>query len=148
MPTTYTAAEFQELLTNLPQGARIELEKSTRGRLIVSLEQTKDEIIKKEFPHLINESITISDAVDKYHVPRTTIEKWLYKTGDVHFADKDAYPRLINEAEVAVCAQIYRRRKQSGFTTIPYFDDDDRIITEIKHKKLAEYRRRKADYGK
>lgn len=132
MPQKLTPAQLADLLTNLPPGAKIEIKRTPTGDLIVSQTKTKTQLLEEKYSHLCGQGITISDAAKKYTVPRGAIDSWVYRSGYVSFFDESCYPKLINEAEVALCADIYRQRKATGTAGLPYFDENDLLITEVK----------------
>lgn len=131
-------------LTTLPPGAKIEVSKTPTGEISVSQQPlTKQQLIAQNYSHLAGQGIPINEAAEKYDVPKGTIGRWVYTQNYVSFVDEDSWPKLVDEAEVALCAAIYHERKAKGITGIPFFDDDDFIIEDLKHPKLAAYRRRR-----
>lgn len=139
-------AEAAKLLNTLPPGAKIELKKLQGGQLSVTAQtQTKQQLMDQHFAHLVGQGISLSEAAKKYNVSRDLISKWVYRANYVGFVDEAAYPKLVDEAEVAVCAKIYHDRlNDPDLNRVPYFDDDGAVITELKHPALSEYRRTKA----
>lgn len=145
-----TPAEILALLTNLPPGGTIVIERTAQGDITVNTTNpapTKEEIIAARFAALRGVGITISDAAEKYGVPRKAVEGWIYRSGYVHFVDRASWPKLVDEAEIALCAEIYHERQETGLTGVPFFDDDGAIIDELKRPELSAYRRRKREQG-
>jgi|GEM_PF-4042964 len=133
-PQTLTPADLPALLTTYPPGVKLQLEILPNGAIHVAdtTPKTKTQLIDELFPHLKGQGISISDAAKKYGVPRDVISRWIYGSGDVHFVDETCYPKLANEAEVALCAQIYHARRAANTAGLPYFDDQGHIITTVK----------------
>lgn len=144
MVTTYlTPEQARQLLTDLKPGSKIEVRKLPTGEIAVSdPTQTKEDILKEHYACLIGQPITVSDAADKYRIPRTTIFDWKNK-GYVTVLET-GYRLTMNEAEVAYCSDIYNRRKASGlgFRGSPLLDENG-LEYELKHENLARYRRRR-----
>lgn len=144
-PATLSPADLPALLTKLPPGATVNLAKLSTGDLSVSLVDappTKSQLIDEHYPHLKSVGITLSQAAEKYGVPRNAIEGWVYNARSVSFVDETAYPKLIDEAEVALCARIYLERKNAGgLTGFPFFDEEDRLLSGPKHPERSKRRR-------
>lgn len=137
-------ADLEQLLTTLPPGSTMELRKSPTGEIsVVEQPLTKQQLIEQKYAHLVGQGISLNEAAEKYDVPRAALRSWVYRAQDVRFVDEESWPKLVDEAEVALCAEIYHERKASGLTGVPFFDDDGRVIEDLKHPKLAAYRRRK-----
>lgn len=137
-------AQLAEVLTNLPAGVKVELQKLSTGDLSVSVDTptpTKEQLIAAKYAHLRNVGITLSQAAEKYGVPRGAMEKWVYISRDVHFVDELCYPKLVNEAEVALCAGIYHERRKVGTAGLPYFDVEGRVITEVKRPASSRHKK-------
>jgi hypothetical protein len=103
--------------------------------------QTKEEIITAKFIHLEGQPITLSEAAEKYDIPRGTIESWYYRAKYIQPIPPDSYPANFDEAEVAYLADIYHSRKKTG-SRAPLLDKDG-LPYELKHPDLAQYRRKK-----
>jgi len=142
-----TKTETENLLHKLPAGVKIEVTKTLgAGEFIVTAEKlTKAEIIADKYPHLVGKPITLSDAAQKYGVPRTTLQKWHYRSNYITPVDPTDYPFCFDEAEIAYLTEIYNRRKITG-SRAPLIDDDG-LPYEVKHPELADYRRRKNEIG-
>lgn len=145
-PPALSPAQLAEVLTKLPTGVKVNVEKLSTGDLSVSVDTptpTKDHLIAQKYAHLRGVGITLSQAAEKYGVPRGALEKWVYISHDVSFVSEAVYPKLVNEAEIALCADIYHERRKAGTAGLPYFDPQGRVITTVKrpassrHKKQA-----------
>lgn len=141
---TLTPDQIAEVLTNLKPGVKLNLEILPSGDVAVSNDtpQTKAGLIEEKFSHLKNQPITVSQAAEKYGVPRRTILEWK----DYGFINvmESGYRMTIDEADVAACFHIYNERKETGlgFSGVPLFNPDGTLY-ELKRPDLAEYRRRK-----
>jgi len=140
--------QAEKQLTNLSPGARIELEKSPTGEIVVVDYKTKDEIIAEEFSHLQGQEISISDASRKYSRNGTPIScknfsNWA-KVGHIKVLKDDGYQVILNEADAAYCAKIYHEMsKQFGgqMAGRKIFDKAGNPY-QRKFPELAERRRR------
>lgn len=105
--------ETEKQLTNLSPGDRIELEKSITGEITVVDHKTKAEIIADEFSHLQGQEINVTAASQKYsnqiHIPYQTFSRWA-KAGYIKILRDDGYWLILDEADVAYCAKIYRKK--------------------------------------
>jgi helix-turn-helix, Psq domain len=144
---TLTPDEIKNLLTSLPPGSKIEIMKSAQGGIMVTTDQpkTKAQLLDEKYAHLKGQGITLSQAAKKYDVPRGAIQGWVYQSSYISFVDQDSYPQTIDEAEVALCAEIYKDRQKESITGIPFFDEQGHLIEGLKHPDLSEYRRRKRE---
>lgn len=126
--------ELIDLLTRLPPGATIELKKSTSGDIILNghSRKTKQQLIDEKYAYLKGIGISLSQAAKKYGVPRGAIRAWVYQSNYIEFTDRNAYPQLVDEAEVALCADIYKERRAAGTSGLPYFDEDGYLIEEVQ----------------
>lgn len=145
--TLIKPTDLSSLLTNLRPGVKLELEKLSNGDVTVSYDtppKTKAELIEEKYPHLKGQGITISQAAKEYKVSRNTIEGWVYVTKTVSFVDEEHYPKLVDEAEVAVSCDIYNKRKAAGgLTGFPFFDEEGYLVEGPKHPDRSAKRRKK-----
>lgn len=102
--------------------------------------QTKDDILKERFGHLIGQPITLTEAAEKYDIPRATIESWIYRNRYIQIIG-ESYPMEVNEADIAYCADIYKNRRTKG-SKAPLLDENG-LPYELKRPDVAEYRRKK-----
>lgn len=143
---TLSVDQTKNLLTHLSPGSTIELTKLLTGEIIVVTSngnglKTKEDILKEKYPYLIGQAITVTEASDKYNIPRSTLQSWIYRSGYIHIVDVDSYPQKVDEAEVAYCAEIYRQRRAQG-SKAPLLDEKG-LPYELKHPSLSNLRRRK-----
>jgi hypothetical protein len=134
------------LLTNSPEKVKINIEftKLPTGAISVSgVPKTKDQLILDKYAHLVGQGITISQAAKKYSVPRDAVENWVYQGKYIQFVDEISYPKQINEADVAICADIYKYRQMAGIKGVPFFDKDGLYIEKLMHPNLSIARRQK-----
>lgn len=108
---------------------------------MLTAQMTREQLIAEKFPRLIGKPITLSDASQKYGVPRTVLSTWYYRNSYIEPIDPDAYPKFFDEAQIAYLSEIYARRKQTG-SKAPLLDDNG-LPYELKHPELADYRRKK-----
>ena len=144
-PPALSPAQLAEVLTKLPAGVKVNVEKLSTGDLSVSVVDapapTKDQLIAQKYAHLRGVGVTLSQAAEKYGVPRNAIEGWVYNAQCVGFVNEAAYPKLVDEAEVALCAAIYQERKSAGgLTGFPFFDESGRLLTGPKHPERSRRR--------
>lgn len=134
--------DSKNILTNCRPGAKIELIKLPTGEFIVTWgRKTKEEIIIEKYLHLIDQPITVTEASEKYHVPRPTIQRWKDK-GYLKVLDP-GYQAKLNEADVAYCVDIYRGKKEEGTLYGRPLLDEKGLPYEMKRPKLSDYRRQK-----
>jgi hypothetical protein len=136
----------EEALTQLIEAGKIEAVRLPSGELLVaadngSLPKTKDEIIQEKFANLRGQPITISEAAEKYDVPRSTIEKWVEREY-IDIVDANSYPMRVNEADISYCVDVYQERKAMGIKGgVPLLDENG-LPYELKHPTLSQRRRR------
>lgn len=138
----------EDVLTRLIQDGRIEAAQLPSGELLVSdeglNEKTKEQIIEEKYGHLRGKLITISEAAERYGISRKTVEAWVYRNQYLSIVDDASYPKRIDEAEVAYCANIYHERQKKGISHgIPLLDENGLPVLELKHPELSKYRRKK-----
>lgn len=143
-----TVAEVRKLLRNLKPGDTIEVSISGEQRVnaITMFEKfqryaSKDAILNGEYKALRGHEITITEAAEKYDVPRPTVQGWVSQSGYLEPLDHHAYPVTFDEAEIAYLVDIYRQRRKHG-SKAPLVDGDG-LPYELKRPDVANYRRRK-----
>lgn len=67
----------------------------------------------KKHAHLKGTTIWISEAARKYGIASPTIAIWVQR-GIIETLGHEKNRRLIDEADVAYCAEVYRKRKGQG----------------------------------
>jgi hypothetical protein len=121
------------------------------GEIVVSKENlqanntadinTRLSAIKREgFEHLRGQAITVTEAAEKYEVPRNTILEWAKQHITIL---KPGYRMELDEADVAYCVAIYAVRKQYK-SLAPLLDDEGNPYL-LKHPDLARARRMVSD---
>jgi len=149
MPTL-TVTEAQKLLTNLPPGVTIELRKKRTGDFELNNNgdkpKTKEDILQEKYSQLIGQPITLSEAAKKYGVPRGTLQTWVYRNEYIKLVDEDSYPKTFDEADIAYCANIYKKHCANK-SKAPLLDETTGLPYEIKHPSLAAKRRRRKKQG-
>jgi len=95
------------------------------GEMVVSEDEVRSEAIqekglrKEDLPeyqkhaHLKGQAIWISKASRDYQIPHPTILKWV-RAGIIRTLGREANRLLVDEADVAYCAEIYRKRGKPG----------------------------------
>ncbi|HXF85508.1 MAG TPA: hypothetical protein VNK49_08965 [Anaerolineales bacterium] len=95
------------------------------GKMVVSEDEVRNEAIqekglrKEDLPeyqkhaHLKGQAIWINEAARQYHVLPQTLWKWV-KAGYIRQLGKRGNKILIDEADVAYCAEIYRKNGKPG----------------------------------
>ncbi|MFZ5884053.1 MAG: hypothetical protein ACOYYI_09765 [Chloroflexota bacterium] len=91
------------------------------GKMVVSEEEVREQTVarKEDLPeykkhaHLKGVPIWISEAERKYGVANPTISVWV-KRGIIKVIGHDKNRKLIDEADMAYCAEIYNQRKGQG----------------------------------
>jgi len=128
------------LLNNVPAGAKITVELAS-GKRVTYVKETKEQIIKRKHGKLIGNPITVTEAIKKYNIPRSTIINWI--DNEYISVIKPGYGMQVNEAEIAYCADVYHERKESGIGFRAPLLDNDGLPYKLKHPALSKYRRRK-----
>jgi hypothetical protein len=143
--TIVKKSDLPRLLTTYKPGTTLEL-KILPGAIEVTdnTPKTKADLIAEKFADLKGVGISISQAAKKYGVPRGVIDPWVYVSKIVHFTDETCYPKLVDEAEVALCAEIYKERQKTNTAGLPYFDAEDRVITTVKRPAISRKPKAKA----
>jgi len=113
-----------ERLTRLVQAGRIAAVQLPTGEIAVSRRDAtravptpptpKEELSEyKKHAHLKGVDTWVSEAARKYDIPLTTISTWV-KHGYIRTLGQRGNKILIDEADVAYCAEIYRKRGGQG----------------------------------
>jgi hypothetical protein len=160
LPTFVSLAEAarqygvpKKVLTQQVEAGTLEAVRLTTGEILVAAENgqdqhppadprlTKEEILKEKYGHLLGNKLTLTQAAEKYEVPRNTVASWLYISGYLKLVDRDTYPLTVDEAEIAYLVDIYQERQKMG-SRAPLLDEAG-LPYEIKRPDVAEYRRKK-----
>jgi hypothetical protein len=95
------------------------------GEVVVSEEEVRSEAIEtnglrkedlpeyKKHAHLQGNPIWISEAGRKYGILQPTLSKWV-RVGIIKIIGREANRILLDEADVAYCAEIYRKHGKPG----------------------------------
>jgi len=113
-----------EKLTRLVQAGRIAAAQLLDGEIVVSRRDAnkakptpptpKEELPEyKKHGHLKGQELGVAEAGRKYHIPYTTINGWV-KHGYIARLGRLGQKILLDEADVAYCAEIYRERGSQG----------------------------------
>lgn len=140
---TVNKNEIKKLLKRFPHAVKITVELPSGEKLTVNKKPlTKQDIINENYAALQGIEISLTDAVQKYNVPRQTIVNWV-KTGYIEVI-KSGYGMTVNEAELAYCVDVYKQRKSTkiGFRGGPLLDDNG-LPYQVKHPSLSKYRRKR-----
>jgi predicted site-specific integrase-resolvase len=148
LPLATAADKYQiplTVLTRLVRDGKLEAIQLPDGEVAVNEHnlRTKEQIIAEQYGSLVGQAITISEAVDKYNVPNQTLRQWVMR-GYIKVITP-GFRAQLDEADVAYCIGVYRKRKEMGsLSGAPLLDEAGRPY-ELKRPELAEYRRRKRD---
>lgn len=135
-----TKTDAYALLSNTPESAKIDISHSP-GKDMITVTSSKQELIKRKYPALVDQAITVTEAANKYAIHRNTILEWITK-GYIKVI-KPGYQMTIDDAEVAYCAEIYRQRKNNGIGFGSPLLDENGLPYTLKHPDLSAYRRRR-----
>ncbi|WP_322793752.1 hypothetical protein [Bellilinea sp.] len=91
------------------------------GEMVVSEDEVRNQAVirKEDLPeykkhaHLKGVPIWILKAAEKYRVPFSTLRGWVTK-GYIKVIGSEGKKVLLNEQDVAYCAEIYHQRKGQG----------------------------------
>ena len=106
-------------LRKLAESGKIAAATLPDGDVILNEIELKSPLKKEELPeykkhaHLRGIPIWISQAARKYGVPQPTISKWT-KKGYIKIIGHDGQKVLIDSADMAYCAEIYRTKQGRG----------------------------------
>lgn len=114
------------------------------GHLDDDLNARLARIRREDFAHLEGVPITVSEASKKYGVPASTVYFWIqkgfitvlgWKTG------RGGSRKMLNEADMAYCAAVYKIREREGVKGVPLLDKDGRPYL-LRAPEIAQARRR------
>lgn len=112
-----------------------------RGGFTVVKRPNRDEIIRQKYNNLIGTPITVTNAAEKYGVHRNTILFWI--KNDYITVLRGGYRSIIDEADIAYCADVHHQRRQSGSLSGAPLLDNDGLPYELKHPELSRKRKQK-----
>ena len=127
-----------EALTRLVTSGKLEAVHLPSGEIAVSERAAKRQVKPVERDErLRGKPITASEAVKKYHVPRTNISDWT-RRGYITVI-KPGYNTELDESDVNLCVDIHRQHKAIG-SRAPLFDKDGKPY-QLSESLMAMYRR-------
>lgn len=85
----------------------------------------------QQFSHLQGKRISISDASRKYGIHTSTLTRWMQR-GYIAQLGKDGRRTLLDEADVAYCAQVYLSDSGQGKWL---FDEKGKPVGDGKRKR-------------
>ena len=129
-----TPLDFMQMLSKVSKYDTIEVDQ-TDLRTTITVTKTKQQILEEKYGDLVGQPITLTEAAEKYGVPRDTISKWNYRADYIAPLDPDAYPAQFDEAEIAYLCDIYKQRKAQR-SRAPLLDDDG-LPYQIKDPERA-----------
>lgn len=129
----------EDVLTRLVQDGTIKaVQLLPGGEIAVNEDDVLTFVTREQFGDLQGQHITVTQASKKYKVSRNTILEWV---GYGHIkVYKPGYKMEIDEADVAYYATVYH--KKGGGRGKRILDQTGRPY-QLKHPKLAEYRRQR-----
>ena len=111
----YKVAELRKMA----ESGKIDAVQLPDGDVVVSENTVKNTLRKEDLPeyrrykHLAGVEIGITEAAGKYEIPQQTISRWVQR-GFISRLGQDGRKVLIDEQDVAYCANIYEGRKGQG----------------------------------
>ncbi|MBC8253286.1 MAG: hypothetical protein H8E35_04575 [Ardenticatenia bacterium] len=104
----------ENVLTRLIGDGRIEAAQIPTGDILVSDDdldhtQIKERIIEEKFGHLRGRTIGVAEAAREYGISIPTIARWV-KLGYIGKLGQDGQKYLLDLADVAYCADVYRQQ--------------------------------------
>ncbi len=148
----------KRVLTQQIQAGKIGAVQLPSGELLVAADnnngqknngqdyQTKGEIIIAHFAHLRGQTINAYQAQQKYDINHLNFIKWA-RAGYIEFQEDHEGPRpqiLMNEADVAYCAYVYRQKETEHEGRIGRIFDKDGNPYQLRYPDVAAYRRRRS----
>jgi hypothetical protein len=106
-------------LKRLAQSGKIKAVKLPNGDMVVSETSVKEKLKKEDLPEykkhkdLAKNPIWLSEAERIYEVSTQTLSRWV-KAGYISKIGLDGNRVLLNEQDVAYCAEIYKKRGGQG----------------------------------
>ena len=95
--------------------------KNEKGEILVAQEDIEEVVAREQFDHLRGKGLGIAEAGRKYDIPNPTLSRWS-KAGYIKRLGRSGQKILIDEADVAYCAAVYRM--QDGGQGKRIFNDD------------------------
>ena len=136
IPLDEAAATYRldrDVLTQAVENDIIRAVKTTRGGILVAegdvVQITSHDQLREQFKHLRGVGLGIAEAARKYGIPNPTISRWA-KAGYIARIGTEGQKVLVDEADVAYCAEVYRL--QGGKQGKRIFDKNGRPY-QLKH---------------
>jgi hypothetical protein len=111
-----------------------------QGEWFVADTELQPDELRDKFKKLAGHPITVTDAAQKYAVPRMTIINWTLLYPKQLRVIKSGYRMTLDEQDLAVCVSIYKEHKKARSVS-PLFDAMGRPY-QLKRPDIAEYRKR------
>jgi hypothetical protein len=112
-----------------------------QGEWFVADTELQPDELRDKFKKLAGHPITVTDASEKYAVPRMTIINWTLLYPNQLRVIKSGYRMTLDEQDLAVCVTIYRQHKNAR-TVAPLFDEAGKPY-QLKRPDIAAYRKRR-----
>lgn len=112
-----------------------------QGEWFVADTELQPDELRDKFKKLAGHPITVTDASEKYAVPRDTILEWTVRYPKQLHIIQSGYRMKLDEQDLAVCVSIYKQHKQAH-SVAPLFDEAGRPY-QLKRPEVAAYRKRK-----
>ena len=111
----------QKVLGRAVESAAIRAVKNEKGEVLIAQEDIEEFVVREQFDHLRGKGLGIAEAGRKYDIPDQTLSRWS-KAGYIKRLGRSGRKVLIDEADVAYCAAVYRM--QDGGQGKRIFNDD------------------------
>jgi len=104
------------VLTRLILDGRIHAGRLPSGDIVVSDDkrisevESKEQVIQERFAHLRGKPVGIAEAARKYGITHPTISRWM-RLGYIRRLGTNGQKILVDLADVAYCADVYRQRR-------------------------------------
>ncbi len=135
MSTNNIEAAVKDLLRNFPPGAKVDVNFTSEGITFTVVEPTKQQILEKKYGAPIGQPITLTEASEKYGIPRSTLQSWQHRANYITPINTDTYPAQFDEAEIAYIADIYNQRRNQR-SRAPLLDENG-LPYQIKDPERA-----------
>lgn len=109
----------ENLLHQLVQSGKLKASMMSTGQIVVSKEELQGQLPRelreeyKRYAHLAGHGISMRQASLEYSVPHQTISRWVDK-GYIQVIGDKGKAVLIDQADVAYCAEVYHQNPGQG----------------------------------
>ncbi len=124
----------QKVLGRAVESAAIRAVKNEKGEVLIAQEDIEEFVAREQFDHLRGRGLGIAEAGRKYDIPFSTVSRWS-KIGYIKRLGRSGKKVLIDEADMAYCAAVYRM--QNGGPGKRIFDDDGRPYRPKDSRAIA-----------